>query len=221
MSQMSSKKKFGVIGSGVVGQALAGGLVNHGFETMIGSREPGKLAEWASKTGSLAKTGTVQEAARFGDVVVLAVKGTAAEEAIHLTGPETLAGKIVIDTTNPIAEAPPTNGVLKFFTSLEESLMERLQKLVPKARFVKAFNSVGSAVMVNPKLPGGPPTMFICGNDPVAKKQVTEILDLFGWEAEDMGTAEAARAIEPLCILWCITGFRKNDWAHAFKMLRP
>jgi predicted dinucleotide-binding enzyme len=218
---IAKKKKVGVIGSGVVGQVLAGGFVRHGFETMIGSREPDKLAGWASKAGSLAKIGTVQEAARFGDTVVLAVKGTAAEAAIRAAGTQALEGKVVIDATNPIADAPPTAGVIEFFTSLDESLMERLQKATPRARLVKAFNSVGNALMVNPKLPGGPPTMFICGDDASAKNQVTEILKLFGWEVEDMGAAAAARAIEPLCILWCIPGFLKNDWTRAFKVLRP
>jgi len=218
---MSTKKKIGVIGSGVVGQTLASGFVKHGFETMVGSRDAGKLTEWAAKAGSLAKAGTVQEAARFGDIVVVAVKGTAAEDVVRLAGPDTLAGKVVIDTTNPIADAPPVNGVIKFFTSLDESLMERLQRIAPNARFVKAFSCVGNALMVNPKLSGGPPTMFMCGNDADAKKEVVGILKLFGWETEDAGAAEAARAIEPLCILWCIPGFLKNDWAHAFKMLRP
>jgi len=218
---MSTKKKIGVIGSGVVGQTLASGFVKHGFETMVGSRDAGKLTEWAAKAGSLAKAGTVQEAARFGDIVVVAVKGTAAEDVVRLAGPDTLAGKVVIDTTNPIADAPPVNGVIKFFTSLDESLMERLQRIAPNARFVKAFSCVGNALMVNPKLSGGPPTMFMCGNDADAKKEVVGILKLFGWETEDAGAAEAARAIEPLCILWCIPGFLKNDWTHAFKLIRP
>jgi predicted dinucleotide-binding enzyme len=218
---MNGKKKIGVIGSGVVGQTLAGGFVKHGFQTMIGSRDPGKLKEWAAKAGSLAKAGTVPEAARFGDIVVLAVKGTGAEDTVRSAGPDALAGKVVIDATNPIAEVPPVNGVIKFFTTLDASLMERLQKIAPKARFVKAFSSVGNALMVNPKLRGGPPTMFICGDDAEAKKEVVEILTLFGWEIEDAGAAEAARAIEPLCILWCIPGFLKNDWVHAFKVLRP
>ena len=122
--------------------------------------------------------------------------------------------------TNPSAEAPPVEGVLRFFTSLDESLMERLQREFGDARFVKAFNSVGSASMVNPQFKGGKPTMFICGNDEPAKKIVTGILDQFGFETEDMGKAEAARAIEPLCILWCIPGFLRNDWVHAFKLLR-
>ena len=97
--------------------------------------------------------------------------------------------------------------------------MERLQREVPGAQFVKAFNSVGNACMVNPEFKGGKPTMFICGNSDAAKQTVTRILDQFGWEAADMGKVESARAIEPLCMLWCIPGFLRNDWVHAFKML--
>jgi predicted dinucleotide-binding enzyme len=148
------------------------------------------------------------------------VKGTAAESVLDLCGAEALAGKTVIDTTNPIAERAPDQGVLHFFTTLDESLMERLQKRVPAARFVKAFSCVGNARMVNPRMQNGPPTMFICGDDDGAKTEVRAILDQFGWDIEDLGAAPAARAIEPLCMLWCIPGFLNNQWAHAFKLLR-
>jgi len=206
----------GVLGSGDVAKTLAAGFLKHGHRVAVGTRDPKKLAEWAAQHPG-AKTGTFADAAAHGELVVLAVKGSAASEAVKLAGG--LAGKVVIDACNPIADAPPANGVLKFFTSLDDSLMERLQKQAPQARFVKAFNSVGSALMVNPKLPAKP-TMFICGNDDAAKKAVAGICAQFGWEAEDMGKAEAARALEPLCILWCIPGFLRNDWAHAFKLLR-
>jgi predicted dinucleotide-binding enzyme len=127
----------------------------------------------------------------------------------------------VIDATNPIGGGPPVNGVLSYFTPQNESLMERLQKAYPAAHFVKAFNSVGHGQMINPHFAGGRPTMFICGDDADAKKTVAQILDQFGWETEDMGAVEAARAIEPLCRLWCIPGIGKGDWsAHAFKLLR-
>jgi predicted dinucleotide-binding enzyme len=159
------------------------------------------------------------DAVKFGDMVVLAVKGTAATEAVRAAGPANLAGKTVMDVTNPIADAPPVNGVIKFFTTLDEALMERLQKEFPEVHFVKAFNSVGNAFMVNPQFKIGKPTMFICGNDDAAKKTVAGIVDQFGWEVSDMGRVEAARAIEPLCMLWCIPGFLRNDWAHAFKMV--
>ncbi len=125
-----------------------------------------------------------------------------------------------MDTTNPLADAPPQNGVLRFFTDLNESLMERLQKKAPAAHFVKVFSCVGNVFMVNPKLPGGPPTMFICGNDKGAKAAVKGILEQFGWDTADMGAVEAARAIEPLCMLWCIPGLTQNSWTHAFKLLR-
>ena len=166
-----------------------------------------------------AKVGSFAETAAFSDLIVLAVKGTVALAALRAAGGENLAEKTVIDATNPIADRPPTNGVLRFFTTLDESLMERLQREFASARFVKAFNSVGNACMVNPQFKGGKPTMFICGNDDTAKKTVTGILDQFGWETVDMGKAEAARAIEPLCMLWCIPGFLRNDWIHAFKLL--
>ena len=212
-------KKIGVLGSGAVGKVLADGFVKHGYEVMLGSREPAKLAAWQATAGGRGSAGTFADAARFGEIVVLAVKGTAAEEVVRLIGPDTLSGKTVADATNPIADAPPVNGVLRLFTTPDESLLERLQRLAPSARLVKAFSSVGNALMVNPQLPGGPPTMFICGNDAAAKAEVKGILDQFGWGSEDMGGVEAARAIEPLCILWCIPGFRQNRWRHAFKLL--
>jgi hypothetical protein len=184
----------------------------------MGTRSPAKLKDWATKT-SKGRVGTFDEAARFGEVVVLAVKGIAAADVLRAAGAANLAAKLVMDATNPIADAPPTNGVLKFFTNLDQSLMERLQQEFGSVRFVKAFNSVGNACMVNPKFKGGKPTMFICGNDDAAKKTVGAILDQFGWETADMGKAEAARAIEPLCMLWCIPGLLRSDWSHAFKLL--
>ena len=210
--------KVGILGSGDVAKTLAGGFLQHGHEVMLGTRAPAKLAEWATAHPQ-ASIASFSEAAGFGDVVVLAVKGTAAAEALRAAGAATLAGKPLIDVTNPIADAPPVNGVLHFFTTLEESLLERLQREFAEVRFVKAFNSVGHGGMVNPSFPGGKPTMFICGNDAAAKPLVTGILDQFGWETADMGHVEAARAIEPLCMLWCIPGFLQNDWQHAFKLL--
>lgn len=211
--------KVGILGSGEVAKSLAGGFLKHGHEVMLGTRAPAKLADWAKKNPR-GRVGSFAEAAKFGGVVVLAVKGTVAAEALRQAGAANFSGKPVIDATNPIADAPPVNGVLKFFTNLDDSLMERLQREFPQANFVKAFNSVGSAFMVNPQFPGGKPTMFICGNDEPAKKIVTSILDQFGWETADMGKVEAARAIEPLCMLWCIPGFLRNEWTHAFRLMR-
>jgi predicted dinucleotide-binding enzyme len=212
--------KIAILGSGQVGQVLADGFLKHGHEVMRGSREPAKLEAWKAGAGGKAHVGTFADAAAWGEIVVLAVKGSAASAALELAGLANLAGKTVIDATNPIADAPPEHGVLRYFTDVNESLMERLQKQAPAAHFVKAFSSVGNAFMVNPSFPGGPPTMFICGNDAAAKAQVKQILDQFGWETADMGAVEAARAIEPLCILWCIPGLSGGSWTHAFKLLR-
>ncbi len=211
--------KVGILGSGDVGKTLAKGFLKHGYQVAIGSDHAEKLEEFKGKNPQI-EIATFEQASQTGDIVVLCVKGTVAETIIEKVKRH-LSGKTVIDTTNPIADVPPQNGVLKFFTTLDESLMERLQKIAPDARFVKALNSVGSGSMINPDFRDNTkPTMFICGNNDDAKKKVYEILEKFGFEIEDMGKAESARAIEPLCILWCIPGFLRNEWAHAFKLLK-
>lgn len=210
--------KVGVLGSGDVAKTLAGGFLKHGHAVKVGSRSPAKLADWSAQN-SASSIGTFAEAAQFGELLVLAVKGNAAADALMLAGAKNLAGKTVIDACNPIEDAPPEKGVLRFYTNINKSLMETLQGQFSEAHFVKAFNSVGFPCMINPEFAGGRPTMFICGNDNGAKKQVAQINEQFGWETADMGQAEAARAIEPLCILWCIPGFTRNDWTHAFKLL--
>jgi predicted dinucleotide-binding enzyme len=211
--------KVGILGSGDVAKTLAGGLLKHGYEVKVGSRTPAKLAQWAQQSSG-ATTGSFAEAAAFGELVILAVRGTVTTEALSLAGADNLAGKTVIDATNPSTDAPPVNGLLQFFTTYSSSLMEQSQAAFPTANFVKAFNSVGVASMVNPKFPGGKPTMFICGNNEAAKKTVEGILDQFGWETADMGGVESARALEPLSMLWCIPGFMRNEWTHAFKLLK-
>jgi predicted dinucleotide-binding enzyme len=212
--------KVGILGSGIVGQTLANGFVKHGYEVMIGTNTASKRDELQSKTHGKAKIGTFEDTAKFGEIVVLATKGTAAEAALKAAGVANLKGKTVIDTTNPIADAAPVNGVLQYFTSQNESLMERLQALCAEAHFVKSFSCVGNAFMVNPDFNGIKPTMFICGNDAGAKKEVSAILDQFGHDVADMGGVEAARAIEPLCMLWCIPGFLINSWTHAFRLMK-
>ena len=211
--------KVGILGSGDVGKVLAKGFLKNGYQVAIGSDHPEKLAEFKRENPEM-ETATFEQAAQSGDIVVVCVKGTVAEKIVEKVKRH-ITGKTVIDTTNPIADAPPQNGVLKYFTSLEESLMERLQTIAPDAQFVKAFNSIGSALMVNPEFGDDTkPTMFICGNNDDAKKKVHEILEKFGFEVEDMGKVESARAIEPLCILWCIPGFLRNEWSHGFKLLK-
>lgn len=214
------EKKIGIIGSGNVGIALANGLQRHGYQIMVGTNDIGKHDAIREKTKGSAAIGSFEETARYSDLLILAVKGTVAEEALTKAGISNLSGKTILDATNPIAEGPPTNGVLPFFTSLDESLMERLQGLVPEAHFVKCFSCVGNALMVDPDFGGQKPSMFICGNNDDAKKRTTQLLEEIGWEAEDMGKVEAARAIEPLCILWCIPGINSGKWRHAFKLLK-
>jgi predicted dinucleotide-binding enzyme len=212
--------KVGVIGSGVVGQTLAAGFVKHGHQVEIGTRDSAKLAGWAAKNPG-AEVKSFAEAGDFAEIVVLAVAGEVALEALKLVGPAALRGKTVIDACNPIGGGPPVAGVLSYFVGQNESLMERLQAAYPDTHFVKAFNSVGAGQMVNPNFGGLRPTMFICGNDAGAKKTAAAICNEFGWDAEDMGPVEAARAIEPLCKLWCIPGIGRGDWSpHAFKLLR-
>lgn len=211
--------KIGIIGSGVVAQTLGSGFLKHGHEVMLGTRDVSKLSDWL-KANATGRVGGLAETGKFGEVVVLAVKGGVVADAVRGAGVANLAGKTVIDATNPISEEAPVNGVLKYSTDINFSMMEKLQQEFPDVRFVKAFNSVGANQMVDPRYKEGKPTMFICGNDDAAKRKVTGILDQFGWETADMGKVEAARAIEPLCILWCIPGFLHNQWTHAFKLLK-
>ena len=205
--------KIGILGSGLVAQSLGAGFLKRGHQVMLGTSAPAKLADWVAKHPG-AQVGSFADAAEFAELAVLSVKGKAAVAAVKAAGVQRLA-------CNPIADAPPVDGVLQFFTSGSDSLLEQLQREFASVKFVKAFNSVGSAFMVDPAFKNGPPTMFICGNDEAAKATVRGIVEAFGWEAADMGSAVAARAIEPLCMLWCIPGLRRNEWSHAFKLLKP
>lgn len=210
--------KIGVIGSGTVGQTLAKGLAGHGHEVRIGSREGKKLAEFTAKSG--VPEATFPEVAKFAEVIILAVQGGVAEGVMREIGRH-LDGKVVLDATNPI-RGEPKDGVLEFFTAANESLLERIQSLVPAAKVVKFFNSVGAGLMVNPKLSGGVlPCMFICGNDGDAKQVAAKLARELGWNVEDVGSARAGHAVEALCQIWCAPGFLRNDWARAFAVLRP
>ncbi len=212
--------KIGILGSGDVAKALGAGFLEHGHQVLLGSSTPAKLADWAAQHPG-AQVGSFSDAAGFAELAVVAVKGSAAAAALRSAGAQRLAGKTVIDASNPIADAAPVNGVLQFYTGINDSQLERLQAEFPELRFVKAFNSVGSAFMVDPKFAGGAPTMFICGNDALSKQTVRGVLTQFGWDTADMGAVEAARAIEPLCMLWCIPGLARGEWAHAFKLVKP
>ena len=212
--------KIGILGSGSVGKTLAKGLLGHEHEVMLGTRDPERpeIVQWLAETPG-AQAGTFGVTAGFAKLVVLATKGTAAQNALELAGAGNLAGKTILDATNPIDDQPPVDGILQFFTGPNESLAEKLQEKFPRSHVVKAFNSVGAGRMVNPHYEQGPPTMFFCGNDAGAKAQVEGIIRQLGWEPFDCGSILAARAIEPLCILWCLPGFQHNQWTHAFKLL--
>jgi len=212
--------KVGVLGSGLVGRVLGAGFLKYGHGVMLGTRKPAKaeVEQWL-RENPRGSAGTFQQAAEFGELIVLCTLGRAAEEAIALAGPANFAGKTVMDTTNPIADTPPVQGVLAFTTGRNESLGEKIQARLPQAHVVKAFNSVGSGRMINPRYQQGTPTMFLCGDNAQAKAQVSKIVEQFGWEPFDCGGIIASRAIEPLCMLWCIPGFARNQWTHAFKVL--
>jgi len=212
--------KAGILGTGDVGKVLGGGLARLGHDVMMGSRDPHseKVREWVKRTGPRASSGSFAETAAFGEVLFLATLWTGTENAIGLAGVNHFAGKVVVDATNPLdfsAGFPP-----KLALGHTNSGGEQVQRWLPQARVVKAFNIVGNAHMVNPQLPGGPPDMFICGNDEPAKKTVTEILTAFGWTTIDIGGIEGSRLLEPLCLLWVLYGARTNSWNHAFKLLR-
>ncbi|HYM60261.1 MAG TPA: NAD(P)-binding domain-containing protein [Thermoanaerobaculia bacterium] len=210
--------RVGILGSGDVGKALARGFISLGHSVKIGSREPAKLSEWAAAAGDRASAGTFEEAAKFGDVLVLATLGTGTLPALDLAGPDNAAGKVVIDATNPLAFEP---GKLPgLYVGHTDSLGEQVQSKIPKARVVKAYNTVGNALMVNPQLPGGRPDMFICGNDTEAKKLVSQICEAFGWGVIDLGGIECSRYLEPMCLVWVLHGINSGSWTHAFKLLR-
>ncbi|MBV8842044.1 MAG: NAD(P)-binding domain-containing protein [Bryobacterales bacterium] len=212
--------KVGILGSGIVGRVLGAGFVKHGHQAMLGTRDPKKkeVSDWVRDTPG-AQAGTFEETARFGDMLVLAALGRAVDEIIDVAGPANFSGKTLMDATNPLADDPPVNGILKYTTGPNESLAERIQSKLPDTRVVKAFNSVGNGLMINPQFSQGTPTMFYCGNNEQAKAEVARIIRQFGWEPYDCGTIVSARALEPLCMLWCLPGFLSNDWGHAFKML--
>jgi 8-hydroxy-5-deazaflavin:NADPH oxidoreductase len=212
--------KIGILGTGEVGQALGHGLISIGYEVKMGSREAGgeKARAWVARVGKGASEGTFAEAAAFGEMAVLATLWSGTENVIRLADPTNLAGKIVIDATNPLLFAP--NAPPSLALGHTDSGGEQVQRWLPQSRVVKCFNTVGHAHMVHPDLPGGPPDMFLCGNDQKAKETVTEICQAFGWPVIDIGGIEGARLLEPICILWVLYGIRSGTWNHAFKLLR-
>lgn len=210
--------RVGVIGSGEVGEALARGFASRGHDVTIGSRNPEKLASFAAESGGKIKAGTLEEAAAFGEILALATLGEAAEAALKLCGLANVDGKVLIDVTNPLKFEEGKKP--EAYVGFDDSLGERVQRAVPGAKVVKAFNTVGNPFFADPKLPGGPPTMFIAGNDAGAKKTVTQILESFGWDVVDAGGIEESRQLESLAILWIHTGINTGNFNIAFKLLR-
>jgi predicted dinucleotide-binding enzyme len=208
--------KVGILGSGMVAQTLAAGFEGRGDEVMLGTRDPAKLSDWL-KRHPHARAGSLADAAAFGEIVVLATLGTATTSAIAQAGVPAFRGKVVVDATNPLRtdDSGPHLSV-----GFDDSLGEQIQRALPEARVVKAFNTVGAAEMVNPQFAGGPPTMFIAGNDAAAKQAVTQVVRDFGWDVADLGGIEAARFLEPMCMAWIAYGVQAGGWHHAFKLLR-
>jgi hypothetical protein len=216
--------KIGILGSGDVAKVLGAGFIQLGHSVKLGSRDPSKLQDWAQKHGPAGSAGSFEEAARFGELLVLATRGTGTENAVKLAGPEHFANKVVIDTTNPLEFRPDLankpNAMPTLFVGHTDSLGEQVQRWLPKARVVKAYNTVGSGHMVNPSFPGGPPDMFICGDDEDAKKTVSEICKNLGWPTVDMGGIESSRYLEPLAMVWIRHYIRHRSPHHAFKLLK-
>ncbi|MBZ5591521.1 MAG: NAD(P)-binding domain-containing protein [Acidobacteriia bacterium] len=212
--------RIGILGTGDVGRALGKGFAMLGHEVKMGSRDAHneKAEAWAAETGPLASTGDFGETGQFAEMAVLATLWSGTENVLRLAGARQLAGKVLIDATNPLAFAPGAPPALALGHS--DSGGEQVQRWAPEARVVKAFNTVGYAHMVKPQFPGGPPDMFICGNDAAAKSSVTNILTAFGWNTIDIGGIQGSRLLEPMCILWVLYGIRTNTWNHAFKLLK-
>ena len=212
--------RVGVLGTGDVGQVLGAAFATLGHEVRMGSRTPDneKARAWVARVGHRASAGTFADAAGFGEVIVLATLWEGTEHALHLAGPESFAGKVVIDATNPLdfsGGVPP-----KLAVGHTDSGGERIQRWLPGARVVKAFNTIGNAFMFRPDFPGGPPDMFICGDDDAAKEVVRGVCADFGLGTVDIGGIEGARYLEPLAMVWIAYGFHSGTWSHAFKLLR-
>lgn len=209
--------KIGVLGSGDVAKSLGRGFLKEGHEVMLGSREPGNLASWVRESGKGASSGTFSETAKFGELVLVAVNGVKAVEAIRNAEADSFSGKVVIDATNPL---DMSGGIPKLVGGLGNSSAELIQKALPRAFVVKAFNTVGNAHFYKPEFPGDPPDMFICGDDEKAKERVSRICQDFGWNPVDVGGIGLSHYLEATAMVWIITAFTGGHWNQAFKLLR-
>jgi predicted dinucleotide-binding enzyme len=210
--------RIAILGTGDVGRTLGAAFLALGHDVKMGAREATneRARAWAAENGAKASAGTFADAAGFGEIIVLASLGVANPQVIEAAGPERLRGKVLIDATNPLDFS---SGAPALAVGHTDSGGEQVQRLAPGARVVKAFNTVGHGAMFRPDIAGGPPDMFVCGNDEEAKRQVGAILRDFGWGVIDIGGIEASRYLEPICMVWVLHGFRTNTWKHAFKLL--
>ena len=209
---------IGILGTGGVGKTLATGFIKLGHQVKLGARDAANesAANWATENGSNASHGTFEDATRYGEIIILATKGRFTEEVLDRAGTENFAGKLVLDANNPLEFI---NGP-GLFVGRDDSLGERVQRWLPNANVVKAFNCIGAGHFFQPQFSDGAPTMFIAGNDVEAKKQTTAILRTCGWDTFDAGGIEASRYLEPMALLWITTGMRTGTWNHGFKMLQ-
>jgi len=211
--------KIGIIGSGAVAKAVGTGFAGRGDEVKLGSRSPEKLDDWTGEVGERASAGTMGEAAKHGELLVLACKGTETESAIEVAGADSFAGKVLIDITNPLVFDEEGSPGLAY--GPDDSGGEVVQRVLPEAKVVKTLNIVNSAQMVDPEVPDGPPTMLVAGNDGGAKETVNGILGDFGWEdVIDIGGIDASRELESLCVLWVRFAVPNEAWQAAFRLLR-
>ncbi len=211
--------QIGVLGSGDVGRTLAAGVHALGHTVMLGTghQSEERVQQWVTAQGAGAAVGTFAEAAAFGELLVFTIRGDGVEAVIAKAGPEHFAGNTVLDTTNPLDFSGP---VPTLFVGQTDSMAERIQRLLPGAHVVKAFNYVGFNQMVHPQLPGGPPTLFLAGDDADANAAVATLGRALGWEPLEVGGLFTARFLEPLAMVWILTAMRDKVRGQALKMLR-
>lgn len=215
---MDKQKTVAVLGNGVVGVAVAKGFAELGYRVLFGTRNPqGAKSKEALAAVPGAQALSYAEAAKAADLAFVALPWDGLKEALASAGAANLEGKLVIDASNPLDFS---GGTPRLAIGHSDSSGETVQRLLPGAKVVKAFNIITAGHMVHPTLPDGTPDMFIAGNDDQAKAQVADLLRAFGWRAPiDLGDLTASRLLEPLAMVWIQYGFRNNHWTHGFSLL--
>lgn len=210
--------EIGILGSGIVGTQLALGFLKLGYEIKMGTRDISKLDSWVKEAGTNASIGSFEDAAKFGELIVIATSWLGAKNAIELAGKENFSNKTVIDVTNPLGKLE--GGMPAFDASPGNSAGERIQNWLPEAKIVKAFNTVNAHTMWNPKREEGDPDLFIAGNNENAKNEVSSIAKKWGWKRIiDMGDISKSIWLESLAMFWINYLFKYKVNTHAFKLL--